>query len=134
MAPEKCFHDCGISWPVPSTSIFFRPRCDPRSRRRSLTTPDLPVSSQVRQDSTALAGSTPASRVEDLSSGLSGGGGPAGATQRFDIALGSPAETTPPCPPVPAGGALRRSVQGWLYRAFDLEDRRFSCRDRDDLV
>src|SRR5712692_134551 len=131
MAPEKCVHDCGLSLPVPSTSICFRPRCDPRSRRRSLTMPDLPVSSQVRQDSTAPAGSAPSTRADDSSSALSGG---VGATQRLATALSSLVVTTPPCSPVPARKALRISVQGGLYRALDLEDGRLSSRDRDDLV
>ena len=132
MAPEKCFHDCGISWPVPSTSICLMPRCDPRRRRRSLTTPALPVSSQVRQDSTTPGGSTPSVRAVDSSPALSGG--VSGAIQRLDIALIPFAETTPLTAPVPVGTARRGSVRGGLDRSLDLEDGRFPDRDRDDLV
>src|SRR5207249_6269377 len=62
------------------------------------------------------------------------GGVPSGRIQRLAIASSSPAETTPPYPPIPVGTGGRRSVQAGLDRALDLEDGRFASRDPDDLV
>lgn len=59
IAPENSFHVYGwsVRSPMPSSSIRFRPRCSPRSRRRSTGPRRTPVVSHARQESFVAPGS-----------------------------------------------------------------------------